>query len=232
MKNIQKLIVDYQSLVMPILLLVLFSFSWRFLVPRFNQAKDLYDGIQKDKQKIITLQAKVSELKTLNEFELSEKSEVLLSAIPSEKNVVGTMMSIEKTAEENGVQIGGISVSPGEIATQSAQKSSLEELEFDLSVKGEIERFVDYLKAVSETLPLVNVQNIEISLVDNRQAEVSCVLKGYYAGLPVSIGRIDAPVAKLSAKEESLLGQIRQYRIYEAETFEPSPGGKTNPFTY
>lgn len=201
-------------------------------MPRFNQARDLYEDIQKDKQKIASLEAKVSELKTLNEFELSEKSEVLLSAIPSEKNVAGAMISIEKTAEENGVQIRSISVSPGEIATQSAKKITLEEMGFEMKIKGDIERFIAYLKAVSETLPLINVQNIKIGLVDNRQAEVSCVLIGYYAGLPVSLGRIDAPVAKLSAKDVTLLEQIRQFRVYEAETFEPSPGGKTNPFTY
>jgi Tfp pilus assembly protein PilO len=232
MKNIQKFIADYQSLVMPILLLILISFSWRFLVPRFNQARALYEGIQKDKQKIASLEAKVSELKSLNEFELSEKSEVLLSAIPSEKNVVGVMISIEKTAEENGVQIGSISVSPGEIATQSAKKVTLEEMGFEMKIKGDIEKFIAYLKAVSETLPLMNVQNIKISLVDNRQANVGCVLKGYFAGLPVSLGRIDAPVAKLSSKDETLLGQIRQFRLYETEIFEPIPGGKTNPFTY
>lgn len=232
MKNIQKILIDYRSLFLPILLLVFFVPSWQFLLPKLNQAKDLYAANQQNRQKITKLQAKVDDLKSLNEYELDEKSKVLLSAIPSKKNVVGAMGLIEKIAEENEVVVGSIAVSPGEIATQSGKKSDLEELEFELAIEGEIQKFIDFWKTTSETFPLMNLGTVKIRLVGNRQAEIDCVLKSYYASLPVSIGRIDAPVPKLSTKEESLFKQIQNFRVYETETFEPSPGGKTNPFAF
>jgi hypothetical protein len=139
---------------------------------------------------------------------------------------------VSKITEESGLVVESLKISPGEVATQSAEKKEVDELVFKLVLSGEINQLIDFLKSSSELVPLMEITDIKIELTNNSQATINCTLRSYYADLPASLGKIDAAVPKLTVEEETLLEELKKYRSYETEKFEPIPGGKTNPFSF
>jgi Tfp pilus assembly protein PilO len=232
MKDLPKILLKYQRLVQPILLIISLLVFYQFLLPKFNQVKGQYEANEKARKQKEALQAKIQDLQSLNEYELSEKSELLLLALPAGKDVAGKMSLVSKITEESGLVVESLKISPGEVATQSAEKKEVDELVFKLTLSGEINQFIDFLENASEFLPLMGVTDINIELANNSQATINCTLKSYYADLPASLGKVDSPVPKLTAQEETLLEELRKYSSYETEIFEPMPGGKANPFTF
>lgn len=232
MKDLPKILLKYQRLVQPVILIISLLVFYQFLLPKFNQVKGLYESNGKARKQKEALQAKIQDLKSLNEYELSEKSELLLLALPAGKDVAGKMSLVSKITEESGLVVESLKISPGEVATQSAEKKEVDELVFKLVLNGEINQFIDFLENASELVPLMEISDIKIELTNNSQATINCTLRSYYADLPASLGKVDSPVPKLTAQEETLLEELRKYRSYETEKFEPMPGGKANPFTF
>ena len=231
MKNYRKLLFKYHNLVMPMILIISLIIGWVVLLPKFNQVKKIYTNIQKDRERNTKLQAKVHDLETLNEYELSEKSEILLMALPSLKNPAGMIVLVGELAENNGLLVESLNVSPGEVATESAEIAEVEKLVFKLSLAGEISQFLNFLKITGESLPLIDLQ-IKSFDISGQSFTTEVSLIGYYSGLPKTLGKADSAVPKLSNQEEELLEQLRKFNIYEAESFKPGPGGKPNPFTF
>jgi Tfp pilus assembly protein PilO len=231
MRNYKKTLIRYHHLFLPAVLVVSLVIGWTFFLPRFEQIKGIYDSLQKERESVSKLQAKIQDLETLNEFELSEKSERLLTALPSLKNPVGMMMMVDQLAEENSLLVEELKVSPGEVATEAAEIAEVGELVFKLTLSGSISQFLNFLKVANQSLPLVNLQikNFDIS---GQNFSTDVTLVGYYSGLPKTLGKTEAPVPKLTSEEERFLNQLREYHLYQTETFEPLPGGKPNPFTY
>lgn len=232
MGKYKKLLLKYHNLLLPMILIFSFLIGYQILLPKFNQTKKLYASIQKERERLVRLQTKLQDLETLNEYELSEKSQLLLTALPSQKNPAGMMVLVGDLAEDNGLLVEELKVSPGEIATQSGEKEDeVEEMAFKLNLAGEINQFLNFLKMASESLPLVDleIKNFDIS---GQSFTTEVTLIGYFSGLPETLGKIDAAVPKLSSQEEELLDQFQKFQTYETETYEPSVGGKTNPFTF
>lgn len=231
MKDYKKSLIKYHHLFLPAVLVVSLVIGWTFFLPRFEQIKGIYDSLQKERERVSKLQTKIQDLETLNEYELSEKSEMLLTALPSRKNPVGMMTMIDQLAEENSLLVEELKVSPGEVATEAAEMTEMEELVFKLTVSGDINQFLNFLKVANQSLPLVNLQikNFDIS---GQSFSTDVTLVGYYSSLPKTLGKTEAAVPKLTPEEEGLLDQLRKYNLYETETFESLPGGKHNPFTF
>jgi len=231
MKNYRKLLFKYHNLVVPMILIISLIVGWVVLLPKFNQVKKIYTTIQKDRERNTNLQVKVHDLETLNEYELSEKSEILLVALPSLKNPAGMIVLVGELAEDNGLLVESLKVSPGEVATESAEISEVEKLVFKLSLAGEISQFLNFLKIAGESLPLIDLQ-IKSFDISGQSFTTDVSLIGYFSGLPKTLGKADSAVPKLSNQEEGLLEQLRKFNIYEAKSFKPGPGGKPNPFTF
>jgi Tfp pilus assembly protein PilO len=231
MKDYRKNLIKYHHLFLPAVLVVSLVIGWTFFLPRFEQIKGIYDSLQKGRARVSQLQTKIQDLETLNEYELSGKSEMLLTALPSQKNPVGMMTMVDQLAEENGLLVEELKVSPGEVATEAAEITEAGELVFKLTMSGDISQFLNFLKVANQSLPLVTIQikNFDIS---GQSFSTDVTLIGYYSGLPKTLGKAEAPVPKLTSEEEELLNQLRGYHLYQTETFEPQPGGKPNPFTY
>ncbi len=235
MADLKKILFKYHQLFLPFIFIISLLIFWFFLMPRFNQIKKVYYSNQKERERIRSLQVKISDLETLNEYELTEKSEILLLALPSEKNGVAMMGAVSNLVEENGLVIESISVSPGEIATgsaeESAEESAMDFLPFRLTITGEITQFLNFLEAASQTLPLMDVEmrNFDIT---GEQSTSDCLIKFYYTGLPTTLGKIETPVPKLSSQEELFLDELQKFNAYQLEPFEPSVGGRANPFTF
>jgi Tfp pilus assembly protein PilO len=231
MKNYRKLLFKYYNLVMPMILIISLIIGWVVLLPKFNQVKKIYTTIQKDRERNTKLQAKVHDLETLNEYELSEKSDILLVALPSLKNPAGMIVLVGELAEDNSLLVESLKVSPGEVATESAEIAEVEKLVFKLSLSGEISQFLNFLKATGESLPLIDLQ-IKSFDISGQSFTTEVSLISYYSGLPKTLGKADSAVPKLSNQEEGLLEQLREFNIYEAKSFKPGLGGKPNPFTF
>ncbi len=231
MKNYKIGLIKYHHLFLPLVLVVSLVIGWTIFLPRFEQIKETYDSLQRERKRVSQLQAKIQDLETLNEYELSEKSERLLTALPSLKNPVGMMTMVDQLAEENSLLVEELRVSPGEVATEAAEITEEEELVFKLTMSGSISQFLNFLKVANQSLPLVTLQikNFDIS---GQSFSTDVTLVGYYSGLPKTLGKAEAPVPKLTPEEEKLLNQLREYHLYETETFESLPGGKPNPFTF
>lgn len=231
MKDYRKILLKYHHLFLPVILIISLIIGWTIFLPRFEQVKGIYTSIQKEQERVGKLQTKIRDLETLNEYELGEKSEILLAALPSLKDPAGMISLVGKLVDENGLLIEDLKVSPGEVATESAEIAEVEELIFKLSLSGEISQFLNFLKIASKSLPLVDLQikNFDIS---GQSFTTDVTLISYYSGLPKTLGKADSPVPKLTSQEEELLSQLREYNLFETETFQPSAGGKPNPFTF
>lgn len=228
--NLTEILSKYERILFVLIGVFLVFLSWFFIIPKTKQVFEAKNAFSQEKNRLKQLQTKLADLESLNEFELQERTNLSLKAIPDKKNVIGVMSSLRTQAAEGGLAIESLSVSPGELAATGSAKASLGKLDFKLEIKGSLEKILDLFGKIQESLPLVSLKQVKIGLsADN--ATVELTLESYFLPLPQTLGTIDSPVPKLTSDEEKVLTQISKFSYLPAASFPPGTG-RANPFSF
>lgn len=209
-----------------ILIIILAGLSWVSVFPKIGQITSTYKTLKTDKARLVALESKSRDLESLDAAELLSRNELALKALPLDKNTINAMTTINTISNNNGILLDSIRVSPGSVSATASGEKGLGKISFDVILVGNFEQAKYFINELSRNLPIIEPNNLAIDLVMGR---FSLKLESYYLYLPETIGKIDAIVPKLTAKEEELLQKYANLSFNNNAIFYEK-GGKLNPF--
>ena len=239
-KNILKSANQFAGPIMMVVVTVILTLT--VLLPRIRLTQEMAQDLKIRKDRLQKLSAKLSDLEGLDEFSLREKTNLALKILPDQKDVLKPVSVLNAIAFKSQVYIESLEVQPGEVSSQSAaaagKEVEVENLGFKVKTLGTWERTLDFLFGVEKTLPLMNINTFKIN--NSGQAAILQLEAGTFRSpLPTTLGKVDAVLPKLSAKEEENLSLIKEFQEYESPqiSIELSAGegsvsatGRSSPF--
>lgn len=191
------------------------------ILPRLTISLSLLDKIEERKNFLAGLTAKENDLNGLDENSLKKKVDFSLSALPGEKNFLKIVSTINKLSRDSQVYIESLEVSPGEVATEAAQTKALEvdKLTFQIKVAGEQSNVKNFLFEVEEALPIFVIKTVKVNNTD-RNSQAQLILESYFTKYPLSLGKVSAPLAKLSKEDDKLFEALEKMKVYPLESLD------------
>ena len=240
MKETKK-IEQYQPFFLPLVILIsLILTSFFFLKPKITESLKIGRQLSSSKKRLAQLTQKAADLKGLDKAELMAKSEVLLEALPTEKNLPQLLLTFRNLAQEANINLLKVQVSPGELATLSAQaqsksyqKTDVPFLAFSLALEGESENVKDFLDKIQSSLPFILVEKVNLAQEENEHQSLALSLNTFFLALPTQLGQLEKPLVLMTSEEEKTYQQLDDYQLVVAEeSIFTTPSGRENPFSF
>ncbi|MEI8232862.1 MAG: hypothetical protein WCG44_03905 [bacterium] len=207
------------------------------IVPIYNNAGSILVKIKTKSKELDSLTTKVAILSKLDANVLKERVEVLDAALPPRKDVLLYLTSIDGLSKELGLTFGGLSLSPGDIteATGSAAKRTVkvgggvQSLETQIKMSGGQDSIYSFLRTVETVLPLMQIQDIKVSILEDNQFALSLTLAMLWAE-PATMD-VKGPVTLFGAEEDKYFSQLLEYRRFDTAGITSTvQTGKSNIF--
>lgn len=199
------------------------------VVPIYKNTSKLSVKIKTQSAELESITGKVTILSQLDPNVLAERVKVLDSAVPPRKDILLYLNSIQGLSDELGLKFGGLSLTPGDITVSSGSAiatttpknkkvstrsaSGLKSLDTEIKMSGGKESVYSFLRTIENVLPLMQIQDIKVSVLGSDQY-----------GLTVSLGMLWAEPAEISVKgavtlfgaeEDKYFNQLAEYRRFE-----------------
>lgn len=217
-----------QNLFLLFLGIFLVIFTWVFLWPKVNQVFESRKAVDQEKVRLGTIKAKLADLKGLNEFELTERTELSLRVIPSEKKFLEVLSNLSQAANSKGLSMESFQVTPGELAVKGENK-----LDFKVSFIGNSADVDDFLEEAGKALPIVDIKQVKIDTQD-KVTKTDLSLATLFLPLPTNLGSLDSSVPKLTPEEEKVLSMLAGFSSLTVKELvgEFGPTGREDPFKF
>jgi len=178
-------------------------------------------------EKVVSFRALLSD-----NFELQE--EMAEAALPKVKPVFEVLSILTEVAGDTSVVVKELSSSPGNVASGSSQvvgsaksssrpksnvKVDYEELDITLEISGNLQNVNDFLLELSQSLPLMDVEEIKISPryvegeEDTFEGEFNLMVYWMPEETVKVSGKLDAP-SMMSSSQKQAFEQISLFRRY------------------
>jgi Tfp pilus assembly protein PilO len=228
-----------------ITLLIILVGTTVFLVPKVREIFEVRTKITKQKKDIDQLSQKLSQLRTLSEAELYSSSNLLLEALPQEKDFYKTLAMTRQILEQNGVFLESFKFAPGEIGAEETSKkkktAELGSLAVNVNFASSYENFKRMLEEIDKMLPLVRVEALKFGTLD---ASGSATISGFsgkmnivsfFSPLPKTLGAADKALPKVTSQQRETIEGLKSFSQYQAvsssEEFPSVEVGRDNPFS-
>lgn len=207
--------------------ILLVIFTWSFIVPQVKQILSAKSSLDQEQARLEKIKRKLNELRTINQNDLSQRTDLSLQAVPPEKNFLDLLSNLEKAANKNNLAVESFQVIPGSLNVTQQGKLSLK-----MSIAGSLENVKNFLVSAENILPIVDMKVVKIGIEkDIATTEVNLDLS--FLPLPKTLGNIDSPLPRLTADEENALSKLSGFEYIQNDLGESSvPAGKDNPFTF
>lgn len=217
-----------------LILLIIILSGFLILRPRIEKISLVQRDLARKEDRLTKLTAKVAALEGLDEFELALKAELATKAFPAEKNFPLFLSVLKRLTLQNNLETIGLKVTPGEIATVSAQpKSGSPSLMFTVNLAGQMADLKQFLAQVAQTAPLMIVHNLKVS-VAGETVEASFSLEGPFLALPTTLGKVEKPLVQVTPQEEEVYQELAKFdfSLIEGKPLFTVPSGKEDPFNF
>lgn len=198
----------------------------------FQRFSDNNASISQIQSENMVLENRIEVLKSLTE-ELSEYVDVAYSAVPESNAGLIAINAIKQMQGERQIFIDSVNVrtSLSEVGTQQ-----LTEVGFEVS--GEINEVMAFAQALSSSLPLLRMKEMETRLASDNFATARLNMEVVSKYLPVELPSIKEPLEVLSWEDKEMLSKIKAYsrpslvtdRVSSDESAAGSYG-RSNPFS-
>lgn len=194
------------------------------ILPIYRNARTILGKIKTKTVELEAISNKVSVLSKLDANVLQERVDVLDAAVPPRKDILLYLSSIDGLSRELGLTFGGLSLSPGELseASQSAKKSAsagsgLQSLDTQIKMQGGQESVYTFLRTIESVLPLMQIKDIKVSILEGDQYSLNLTLSMLWAESETM--DLKGPVTLFGAEEEKYFTQLSGYRRFEQVAF-------------
>lgn len=220
----------YQYVVFPVLI-ILSSFILMGMVIfpqilRLLSNQQVLTGLNQKQQ---FLDVKAEQLENFNEEDLKEKLNIALLSLPAEKDLSIIVGVLQNIVAESGFNL--ITLRVGQITTSSETPGFTVKIE----LAGPYSTINQLLNRIESGSRVMKVSGVEINQQPGSSGVSATIqIDAFYSPLPSSLGAVDAPLPKLTAKDEELVATLsKTTAAVIGPSTSPSnlpPRGKSNPF--
>ncbi len=174
-----------------------------------------------------SLEVKAAELKDISQQDLTREVNTALNAFPGEKdygNVIGVLQNLTTKNEFTILALELNESSEGNLKIGQSYTVKIE-------VLGQRSRLKNLLDEIESSPRLMKIRSMDITTGrDADTINATLAISIYYSPIPKSVGSIDAPLPKLSQKDEELLLKLEKESPNLGSENLFTPRGKSNPF--
>lgn len=256
-KNIKLMISNRRFLFVAIVLCamtVLIGFTVIF--PKIQQIQARRSELSREQARLEKLERKNQILASVSSIDFYAEKDRINVILPSYKPLLPVIQRFENISGESNVIVSGFAVSPGSLATASAEvkrsstrgataTSNVEGIDLELNVIGDIQNINSFLKAIDVLAPITEIKSITLATSNKRnviagaeQEDIQiydaklALTSFYFVGQPQA--QIDRDLPEISKFSNTLLSDIQNFQILTQvvtpTNFEISGGGKENLF--
>ena len=225
---------DQRSLIIPALGIVLLLLIPILIVPQVQLLFQVAREIEDQKFYISKLENKRTQLTTIGDEELRANFLLSSAALPSSKDVGGSLVALDALAQEHRVTI--VNFTTTDTDEKLTSRVAAPAIAITVTVQGGRQEIQDFVDDLGRSLPLMNVKGI--ALIKNKAA---IALASYYKPIDTKLPPPELPlplfsdfnqtIATLSSftKQTSFVeGPPVSYQE-DSSGFNPT-GGRENPF--
>lgn len=196
------------------------------LLPLLRSAGTNLKKIESRSSEAEALSSKVAVLSQIDQRVLKERAATIKTALPENKDVIAYLSAVDGLSKELGLSFGGIVLSPGVVSGEQKQASSkaknsrtiskLDVLDTTIKITGSRDGIYSFLRQVEQTLPLMQITDVSVSLVEDDLYSMTLSLGMLWAASPAN--DLKGAIKLFTEKEEAYfakLGNFRSYKINE-----------------
>jgi hypothetical protein len=218
MRLIRRIIRLYQSFIISGVI-VLFCLIAVFvgIIPGLKKIMSMVKGVYEQSKTVQLLEEKINVLNALDTDLLTSYAIAAVSAVPTDKSLGTIFSTIDGLTSREGVQVGGVSLSSiGSVATEAAQKLSIEEqkigvniVPFSIVVVGPIEQVRNVVKEAVKIRRLFRIRSFDLSFdIKSGTTRSTIQMDAYYVPLAKSMGKPSDSLKPLSDEELEIITKI------------------------
>lgn len=222
-----------------IVMLFVFFLTINLMIPNIKKSREIFEGKQLLKQKLIKLEKKNSLILSIDERNLKDNYVKLNYIIPQNKDYSLLFTTLDSLQEKSGIAITRTDFELGTVSTSSAflKKSANNEdfsIPVTLEVIGSFDQVQIFLSQLSDLSGrLITVDQIKLQFTDFTVVKAAITGKTYFNPLPKTIGGVETPLPEFNQNIESLFKTIKDnnYPVDSIENqYQEVPVGKENLF--
>jgi hypothetical protein len=199
-----------------VILVFLASLSW-VIIPRFDSISSVRALIKDVKSTIKITEQKMNYLNSVDQEELLNNENYLLSAVLQEKNSYLLVGVIRNITDKFGYRVKSFSISPTKLKDEGASLKVSDEnvatkLPIEVVLEGPEDRMVDLLISIENSLPVMFIDKIGIASRLN-VSEVSLTVSSYYVADNQNLvsGNLTLNDLIPTIEESNLLSKLSQF---------------------
>lgn len=207
------------------------------IIPQFQNILEVQQQVSAESKDVDALQRKAAELQELPSSSLFAQADKLNEALPSTKPLLQLLTSLQAAGTQAQVNISEVDITPGTLATESAQTSSApsraaaprgarntpstptsnayDTLDVDLTVNGTTEQINQFFSLIERVTPLTSITQISLQK-QNRPNQVGNFFSAdvrvttYYFTQSIRAST-EAPLPPITADEEAIVNDISNF---------------------
>jgi len=212
-----------------LILAILFT-GINFLLPKGKELFQMNKTIKAKKEKLAKLTQKVAFLESLDEYEITNKTQFLLKVLPPEEDIFIPLSALKGLASQfYDIQIKDFKIDLG----REEVKNQLSSISFSLKIVGSKESIINFIDKIKATYPLMRVDEISIFLSEEELPASLLKIEAFFLSLPKEMGKTEEFLSLITSAEEKVYREISTFSFPLKEEVAPTlPSGKENPFTF
>ncbi|MCA9369956.1 MAG: type 4a pilus biogenesis protein PilO [Pseudomonadales bacterium] len=212
-------------------------------IPQANMAYEKQQQTTALRKEIAVLEKKRDQLQLVQQ-QTQEQSEVADAALPSKKPLLELLSSLRSAANQSGVTLSTFEVSPGELATASAQtkrSSQVEDydaLDLYVELEGDFTSIQSFLQIIEQFAPFTSFTKVTLQKKSNDQTanfrsagvlRAELETRTYYFIKDVTTS-VDTPLPEIASDQEEVLVKLDQLNRIVVPTQTQIEGGGSQDF--
>ena len=218
----------YKIIILPVLVSLSSVVLIIFLI--YPQLRSFYEGqerLQKEKVRVFKLEAKTTDLASINETQVNQAVKSALVVLPQTQDFSSLIGIFQKLTVQSGVTLLSFQLGSSQIKVPGVSGFSVK-----MEVEGTGSNLALFLSNIDKASRLMKVESVEVSKSRSGILNGSILVDVFFAPVPKELGALDSEVPKLSAEDEKLVEElVKSIVVQETQPIATSSGkGKSNPF--
>lgn len=213
------------------------------IYPQITESIALSAKHEKEQPKLEKIQSKLASLQNIDSLTEYEQADTVNAALPSNKPLLEFLTSLNSVAIASNIAISDFALSPGSIATDSADATStkktgpVDTLDLELEIKGTFDEVQQFLLDIEKISPFTTITQLSLGKgataadrESNRVIDAKLSTSTYFFTQSIK-ATVDAPLPTLTAIDRTVLNALTLFQNYDLpEQTEIVGGGIQDPF--
>ncbi|MBI4078682.1 MAG: hypothetical protein HY429_00050 [Candidatus Levybacteria bacterium] len=159
-KQLRKIYAKYKEYIVPAFVLVACLLLVIFvIIPQTRNLIETKEKEEETKARIRRLKENINFISSIDEKIQDKEFQLLLRALPIEKDYVGIITAIVSASQQTGVGIGDFSFQIGSLSSDTIQEATT--ISFTVTLHGGIDEAKRFLRELENTLPISDSETIK-----------------------------------------------------------------------